>query len=42
MSSAVSLWEQKLAASGQEIFPFQITSIPWSGANVSDFREKSL
>lgn len=39
MSSVVSLWEQKLAVSGQEIFPFQIASILWSRAKVSDFRK---
>lgn len=27
MSSVISLWEQKLAVSGQEIFPFQIASV---------------
>lgn len=39
MSSVISLWEQKLAVSGQEIFPFQIASILWSGVKVSDFRK---
>jgi len=39
MSSVISLWEQKLAVSGQEIFPFQIASVLQSRVKVSDFRK---